>query len=200
MIGSMILMMEEPEIMKAFLEKCVDAGLKQIALLQQAVGKYVDILSIAHDFGDNRGVTIGDGLWREIYKPYYQKLFRGWREISTMKVNLHSCGSISSILPDLIECGVEIINPVQTSASNMSATSLKKRFGKDVIFWGGAYDAQLLHATASYDEVYRAVCENIRILGEGGNFIFAGVHNLPADVPEHHLKAMMDAYRDTGAY
>ena len=69
MIGSMVLMMEEPDVMKALLEKCVEAGLKQIQLLEQAVGKYVDILSIAHDFGDNRGVTIGDELWREIYKP-----------------------------------------------------------------------------------------------------------------------------------
>ncbi len=200
MIGSMVLMMEEPDIMKEFLQKSVDAGLKQIALLQQAVGKYVDILSVAHDFGDNRGVTIGDNLWREIYKPYYKQYFEGWRKISTMKVNLHSCGSVSSIMGDLIECGVEVFNPVQTSAANMSAASLKERFGKDVVFWGGAYDAQLIRTTASYDEVYRTVYDNIKVLGAGGNYIFAGVHNLPATMPEAHLKAMIDAYRDARDY
>lgn len=200
MIGSMILMMEEPDVMRALLEKCVEAGLRQIRLLEQAVGKYVDILSVAHDFGDNRGVTIGEDLWREIYKPYYKQFFQGWRSITDMKVNLHSCGAIAAILGDLIECGVQVINPVQTSAANMSAASLKERFGNEVVFWGGGYDAQLIAGDASYDEVYRLVCNNIRILGAGGNYIFAGVHNLPANIPEHHLKAMIDAYHDTRAY
>lgn len=200
MIGSMVLMMEEPDIMKAFLRKCVDAGLKQIALLHQAVGKYVDILSIAHDFGDNRGVTIGDDRWREIYKPYYKQFFQGWKQATSMKVNLHSCGSVSSIMGDLIECGVEVFNPVQTSAANMSAASLKERFGKDVVFWGGAYDAQLINPNASYEEVWQTVYENIKVLGKGGNYIFAGVHNLPATMPESHLKAMIDAYRAARDY
>lgn len=200
MVGSMILMMEEPDVMRALLEKCVEAALKQITLLEQAVGKYVDILSVAHDFGDNNGVTIGDELWRDIYKPYYKRFFQGWRSITDMKVNLHSCGSISSILGDLIECGVQIVNPVQTSAANMSAVSLKERFGKDVVFWGGGYDAQLIDVMASYDEVYGAVYNNIKVMGAGGNYIFAGVHNLPANMPEHHLKAMLDAYRDARIY
>lgn len=200
MIGSMVLMKEEPDIMRALLQKCVDAGLKQIKLLDQAVGKYVDILSVAHDFGDNRDVTIGAPLWREIYKPYYKQFFEGWRKITDMKVNLHSCGSISSIIGDLIECGVQILNPVQISASGMTPKSLKERFGRDVVFWGGAYDAQIIPARAAYEEVYASVAENIHTLGEGGGFIFAGVHNLPATMPEHHLRAMLDALRDNGVY
>ncbi len=200
MVGSMILMMEEPDVMRAFLTKSVEAGLKQIRLLEQAVGKYVDILSVAHDFGDNRGVTIGTKLWREIYKPFYMQFFQGWRNITDMKINLHSCGAISSILGDLIECGVQVINPIQTSAVDMSARFLKERFGNEVVFWGGGYDAQLINSTASYDEVYQTVYNNIKILGAGGNYIFAGVHNLPANVPEYHLKAMIDAYRDARAY
>jgi len=193
-IGSMILMKEEPEVMHAFLQKCLDAALKQIALLEQAVGKYVDILSIAHDFGDNRGVTIGDELWREIYKPYYKKLFTGWKSRTDMKINLHSCGAVSTILGDLIECGVDIFNPVQTSAAGMDIASLKARFGKDVIFWGGAYDAQLISQQASYQEVFDTVSGNISQLGRGGNFIFSGVHNLPATMPDEHLRAMLDAW------
>lgn len=199
-IGTMVLMLEEPDIMRAFLQKCVDASIKQMKLLEQAIGKYVDIISIAHDFGDNRDVTIGATLWREIYKPYYKQLFTGWKQISDMKINLHSCGAISNIIGDLIECGVDIINPVQTSAANMSIDSLKKRFGKDVIFWGGAYDAQLIPESADYDEVFEAVYRNTKKLGEGGNFIFAGVHNLPATMPEAHLQAMIDAYRDARTY
>lgn len=200
MVGTMILMMEEPEIMHAFLEKCEEAAFKQITLLDQAVGKYVDMLSIAHDFGDNRGVTIGADLWREIYKPHYKNLFQGWQKRTNMKINMHSCGSISEILPDLIECGLQVLNPVQTSAANMSVESLKEKFGKDVIFFGGAYDAQLVDLQATYEEVYNTVYRNIKVLAQGGNYIFTAVHNLPANIPEHHLKAMIDAYKDARAY
>jgi uroporphyrinogen decarboxylase len=200
MIGAMILMVEEPDVMRAFLEKSMEASLKQIALLDQAVGKYVDILSIAHDFGDNRGVTIGADLWRKIYKPYYKRYFEGWKKTTDMKINLHSCGSIASIMGDLIECGVQVVNPIQTSAADMDAVSLKARFGRDVIFWGGAYDAQLISQADTYEDVYRKVFDNIKTLGADGNYIFGGVHNLPGDVPQNHLSAMMDAYRDARDY
>lgn len=199
-VNTMVLMMEEPEIMHALLEKCTEAAFRQLRLLEEAVGKYVDILSIAHDFGDNRGVTIGDELWREIYKPHYQKLFAGWKSITDMKINLHSCGAVSSILGDLIECGVDLFNPVQTAARGMDPVSLKERFGDRLIFWGGAYDAQLLPKSKTYEEVYEAVCRNVRMFGKGGNYIFAGVHNLPADMPAHHIRAMMDAFADTRTY
>lgn len=200
MVGSMCLMLEEPEIMKALLEKCADAGLKQIELLEQAVGKYVDILSVAHDFGDNRSVTIGAPLWREIYKPAYKRFFEGWHQRTGMKINMHSCGSVESILGDLIECGVDIFNPVQTSAANMDAISLKQRFGKEIVFWGGGYDAQLIDQNADYQTVYQAVANNIRILGENGGYLFAGVHNLPGNISAMHLKAMLDAWKDVRNY
>lgn len=200
MINTMILMLEEPEVMHALLEKSVSVALKHLKQLDQAVGKYVDILSIAHDFGDNRGVMIGDDLWRRMYKPYYKRLFGGWHEITDMKINFHSCGSIASIMDDLIECGVDIINPVQTAAADMSAESLKVRFGDRVILYGGAYDAQMIAGSMTYEEVYHAVYRNIRTLGKGGNYLFAGVHNLPADMPEHHIRAMMDAYFDARGY
>ena len=112
------------------------------------------MVSMVQDIGDNRGVTIGAQLWREIYKPAYMKLFRGWNEITDMKVNFHSCGSVEEIMSDLIECGIHVLNPVQTSAANMSPAHLKEKYGKDIVFWGGAYDAQLVSSDASYEDVY----------------------------------------------
>lgn len=198
MVGGMIYLMERPEEMNEILQKSVDAALDQLKLLDQAVGKYVDILSIAHDFGDNRGITIGEPLWRQIYKPYYKKLFRGWKQITNMKINLHSCGSVHSILDDLIECGLDVYNPVQISGDGMSPAALKERFGKKLIFWGGAYDMQFTSPKAGYDEVYRQVSLTIRTLSEGGGYIMAGVHNLPPEVPEDHLRAILDAWKDAG--
>ncbi len=200
MIGAMVLMKEEPDVMKEFLEKSVVSALSQLKQLDEAIGKYVDILSIAHDFGDNRGVTIGDDLWRDIYKPYYKELFQGWQKITNMKINFHSCGSIKNILPDLIECGMQIYNPVQISSEGMSPESLKNSFCKDLIFWGGGYDAQLFRPENTYSEVYEKTKAIMQIFKSGGNYIFSGVHNLPADVSEIHLKAILDAFNDCKEY
>lgn len=200
MVGCMVLMLEQPDVMGEFLEKCVEAGLKQIEQLDEAVGKYVDILSIAHDFGDNRGITIGAPLWRKIYRPFYRKLFQGWKKRTHMHINLHSCGSISEILPDLEECGVEIVNPVQISAAGMSPEQLKSRFGNRLVFWGGGYDAQLYSQSDSYETVYQKVRDTIHTMKQGGGYIFSGVHNLPAEVSEIHLKAMLDAWKAERMY
>jgi uroporphyrinogen decarboxylase len=198
-LQAMILMVENPDLMKTYLEKSLEASLKQLMLLEQAVGKYVDILSTAQDFGDNRGVMIGEDLWRDIYKPYYYKFFHGWHECTGMKINLHSCGSIEKILGDLIECGLDIYNPVQISAFNMAPQNLKKRFGKDLVFWGGDYDSQMMK-TRTAGEVYDHVRQNINVFKEGGGHIFSGVHNLPADMSREHLEAMLKAWKDNRDY
>lgn len=198
--GHMILMLEEPDVMREILDKHVEAALKQITLLDQAIGKYVDMVSMVQDIGDNKGVTIGAPLWREIYKPAYKKLFQGWRQRTDMKINFHSCGSIEEIMGDLIECGMHVLNPIQTSAANMNPTLLKERYGKDVVFWGGAYDSQSMPASASYEEVYKTVYNNVKTLAADGNYIFSGVHNLPADLSNEHLRAILDAYNDAKMY
>ena len=200
MVKSMILMKEYPEIMREFLNKSATSALSQLKQINQAVGKYVDILSIAHDFGDNRDVLIGGDLWREIYKKPYYDFFHEWKKITDMKINFHTCGSVYSILNDLIDCGVDIINPVQISANNMSAEKLKSKFGDKIIFWGGAYDSQLFGKNETYEEAYKKISETVNILKQGGGYIFSGVHNLPPDMPEYHLRAMLDAWETNKYY
>ncbi len=189
-------MVTEPEACHEFLGKAVDAALAQLEQLDQAIGKYCMILGIADDMGDSRGVTIGPDLWRTIYKPHYQRLFTEWRRITGMKVNLHCCGSVSDILDDLIECGVEIYNPVQTSGRDMSPSSLKARFGDRLIFYGGVFDSVSLRADTEPEVVYETVKANIRTFSSAGGYIFAGVHNLPGDTPASHIVAALEAYRD----
>ncbi len=193
-------LIQEPDIAHEFLHKAVEAALDQLKLLDQAVGKYSEMLMIADDIGDAEGITIGPNLWRKIYKPHYKKLFTKWHKITDMKVSLHSCGAIREILGDLIECGVDIYNPVQISAKNMNPDKLKENFGDDIIFYGGAYDAINMPFQTAYEKVYRVVKENIKILKDNGNYIFAGVHNLPGNIPESHLKALLKAYNDTCSY
>ena len=120
---------------------------------------------IADDIGDMRGVTIGPDLWREVYKPHYQRLFEGWHKITDMKIHMHSCGSIYDVLGDLVECGLDVLNPVQVSARGMAPGRLKAEFGDRLIFYGGAFDAVLTPSTASDEEVYETTRGNVEVLG-----------------------------------
>jgi uroporphyrinogen decarboxylase len=187
-------LVEDPQAAHEFLFKATEAALCQIELLDQAIGKYVDMMQIANDIGDAQGVTIGARLWREIYKPHYAELLQGWHQRTRMKVNLHCCGSVSDILGDLIECGVDIFNPVQISGNKMSPANLKERFGERLVFYGGAFDAIQTPPFTPAEVVFETVKENIRCLSQNGGYIFAGVHNIPGDTPPSHLAAVLRAY------
>jgi uroporphyrinogen decarboxylase len=193
------MLVEEPEEVKEFLGKACEAGMSQLKQLDQAIGKYTDILCIAHDLGDSRCVTMGPKLFRDIYKPYYKEFFGKWKQTTNMKSNFHSCGAISEILPDLIECGIDILNPVQISAFDMSPENITRIANNEIIFFGGSLDS-IFTIDKNYDEVYNIVKHNLDTFKTNGNYIFAGVHNLTAEIPESSLRAMFDAYFDIMYY
>lgn len=189
-------MLSAPQTVHEFLDKACNAALSQLRLVDQAVGRYADMHVIAHDFGDLRGVTMGPDLWREIYKPHFRRLFGGWRRITRMKIAMHSCGSLADILDDLVECGLEVLNPVQVSAAGMDPAALKDRFAGRLVFYGGSYDAVAFPVDTSPEIVREGVARNIRVLSRGGGYIFSGVHNIQANVPDAHLGAILDAFKD----
>jgi uroporphyrinogen decarboxylase len=188
-------LLEEPAAVHEYLERAREASISQLVGLEQAIGNYTDMLMIAHDFGDLRGVQIGPALWREIYKPHYARWFAEWKAVSGMKICLHSCGSIVDIIPDLVEIGLDVLNPVQVSARGMDPAELKRRFGRRLVFYGGSWDAVGMQGIEGDDEVYERVKRNILDLGAGGGYIFAGVHNIQ-DLPESRLSAVLRAFRD----
>ena len=190
----------EPQAVHEFLAKACEAAVSQLRLLDQAVGSYADMLMIAQDFGDLRGVQIGPELWREIYKPHFRRLFEEWHRITDMKASMHSCGSIVDILPDLAECGLEVINPVQVSARGMEPERLKQMVGDRLIFYGGSYDAVAVPVDTPAEAVYEQVRKNIQALSRDGGYLFAGVHNLQGNLPPEHLEALLRAYRDCRSY
>jgi uroporphyrinogen decarboxylase len=192
-------MLNDPRVVHEFLEKACEAALCKIKLVNQAVGKYSDILMIAHDFGDRRGIQVGPDLWREIYKPHYKRLFSGWKNITRMKIGMHSCGSIVDILEDLIDSGLDIINPIQISARGMDPAILTRKFGNRAILYGGSYDSVLNTVDLPAEVVYERVRTNIKTLATNGRYIFSGVHNLQWDIPDSHLIAILQAYCDCKA-
>lgn len=189
-------LINDPDITDEYLSKSVDAALSQITLLDQAVGKYCSVMCIAHDLGDSRGVTMGAPLFRQRYKPHYKRLFEGWHARTSMKINMHSCGSVSEIIPDFIECGLDVLNPVQLSAANMSPEYIRRLAGDRLVLHGGAFDCIQTPAATDAENVYRQVKHNISALGKGGNFLFAGVHNTAANTPRAHIEAVLRAYED----
>lgn len=193
-------MKEDPDSAHEILDKCCGAALKMLRQLDQAVGPYVEMLAIAHDFGDSRGVLIGADNWRALYKPHYRRLFTEWKRITRMKSNLHSCGAIADIVGDLVECGIDVLNPVQLSARGMDAQKLKALYGDRLVFYGGSYDAIATPPGTPAETVYEHTARNIRALSQGGGYLFAGVHNITGDIPRAHLEAVLRAYDDCKRY
>jgi uroporphyrinogen decarboxylase len=133
-------------------------------------------------------------------KPHYAKLC-GWIHRHTkMKTFFHSCGSIPRLIPHLIEAGVDILNPVQTSAEGMDPAVLKSRFGGRIVFWGGGCDTQSVLPGASPEQVREHVRERMRIFKPGGGYVFNQVHNIQANVPVENIREMLEAAYEFGGY
>ena len=117
------------------------------------------------------------------------------KQLAKVKVMLHCCGDVFELLPDLIDAGLDAINPVQISCKNMNARNLKREFGKALVFWGGGCDTQHILPTGTPDEVRKHVLEQVKIMNEDGGFVFQQVHNILADVPPENVVTMFEAVR-----
>lgn len=190
------LLLENPTLAEYFNEKNVEVQIKNLEKYLNAVGDDIDIIQFGDDLGTQTGLYISPNLYRKIIKPYHLKLYETVHRLKPrLKVFLHSCGSIYEIIPDLIEIGVDILNPVQTTAANMDPRRLKKEFGKYLTFWGGGVETQgvMLYGTA--EEVRRQVRERIDIFAPGGGFVFNQIHNILPDIkPENIIAAYNEAH------
>jgi len=171
----------------------VETQFLNLSLYLEAVGSYVQIIQFGDDLGMQDRPIMSRSMYQKYLMPGHQKLFQYVHHNSNCAVFLHSCGSIRPLIPDLITAGVEILNPVQTSAKNMDPQQLKDEFGNQITFWGGGCDTQHVLPFAKPDEVARHVKERIQIFASGGGFVFNQVHNIQADVPPENVVAMFDA-------
>lgn len=169
----------------------IDIGMWDAQLSQ--VGDYVDIVCQGDDLGMQTGLQLSPDLYRKFVKPCHKKLYSFIQSKTNAKIWMHSCGSIYEIIPDLIEIGVDIINPVQTGARDMDLRRLKKNFGKDLAFWGGGIDVQRLPFMHP-DKIKKYVKEAIDIMAPGGGYVFSATHNiLPETTGENTYTVYMSA-------
>ncbi len=197
----MMMLMTERETCHEMMDRSVEATIKCLSLVKQAVGDYCFAWGIAaDDSGTQRGEFIRPELWAEMLKPHYKKLCDWIHANTAWKVFLHSCGSVYHLLPHFIEAGIDILNPVQTSAANMDPARLKREFGDRLVFWGGGCDTQRVLGKAPPEEIRRHVRERICTFGPDGGYVFNQIHNIQANVPPENILAAFDAAYEFGGY
>ena len=184
-------------VLKVFETQC-EIALKNLATLIDLFGDRVQVVFLTGtDFGTQAGLFISLKAYRELFKPFHQRVNKLVHEKTKWKTFIHSCGAVSQLIPDLIEAGFDILNPVQCSAAGMDAAMLKREFGKNLVFWGGGVNTQRTLAFGTPDEVYREVRERIEIFGDGGGFVFNTVHNIQATTPTENMLAMFRAVKES---
>ncbi|RKX75589.1 MAG: hypothetical protein DRP87_14195 [Spirochaetes bacterium] len=189
-------------LLERLLDRLVEYRLSYWRLILEEMGEYVDIIAEADDVATQSGMMISPKAFRSILKPRYRVIFSFIKRKAKKPVYIcfHSCGAIREIIPDLIDVGVDAINPVQVSAADMDTNSLKSDFGRDITFWGGGVDTQKILPRGTTVEVKEEVKRRITDLAPGGGFIFAAVHNIQADVPPENIMAMWESLMEYGKY
>jgi uroporphyrinogen decarboxylase len=193
MANFFLLLAGDPVRAHRLLDRLVEMHLENLAKFLSAVGPYIDIILFGDDLGMQTGSQISPRMYLEFFHPRYKVMWKRAKKLADVKVMLHSCGSICSLLPHLIEAGLDIIQPVQTTARDMEPERLKREFGRDICLWGGGCDTQRVLARGTPEEVAADVRRRVRTLAPGGGFVFQQIHNVMADVPAENIVAMLGA-------
>ncbi len=183
-----------------FLDRLTELHLETLRRVLPTVRGYVQVLVVGDDLGMQSGPQMSRPMYRELFLPRHKRIYQYAREQSGAHLFLHCCGGIYPLIPDLIDAGVEILNPVQTSARNMEPERLKREFGRDLTFWGGGCDTQHILASGTPREVRDDVRRRLEIFMPGGGYVWNQVHNVMANVPPENIEAMLDAAYEFGRY
>jgi len=186
---------------EVLLDRLVEIHIAGLAKFLEAVGPYIQVIQVGDDLGTQTAPQVSPRMFNEVLLPRYKVIYGEIKRLAPhVHIFLHSCGSLYQLLPGIIEAGVDIINPVQTSATNMEPERLKKEFGQDVVFWGGGCDTQRTLHMGTPDDVKRDVQERVGVLAPGGGLVFAQVHNILPEVPPGNVLAMYEAFRECRDY
>lgn len=186
---------------EALVERLVEFYVQYWDEVLSRVGSYVQVVQIGDDLGGQNGPLFSPSLYRKLFKPAHRKICDVIKSKTQAKIFLHSCGEIYTFLPDIIEVGVDILNPVQVACPRMGDTKkLKREFGSDLIFWGGGCDTQTVLPRGTPEQVEEEVKRRIADLAPRGGFVFTQVHNIQPDVPPENIAAMFKAAKKYGQY
>ncbi len=183
------------------LDRLLEANLASLKNSLDPVKGYVHAVKINDDLGLQTGPMISPQMFRDIFKPRFKAEFEFVKSnYLGVHIFLHSCGAVSEFIPDLIDIGLDILSPVQTTAAGMAPKDLKREYGKDLTFWGGGVDTQDALSFGTPDDVRRDVAEKMRAFAPGGGFIFNQSHNIAPEVPAENILAMFETVKEIREY
>jgi len=191
----LMLLAGDPKRAHDFLDRAVEMHLSNLERFLGAVGPYLDVIVFGDDLGMQKGPQISPAMYREFFKPRHKVMWQRAKQLAKVKVMLHCCGGVRELLDDLIDAGLDAINPVQITCRGMDAAELKNDFGSRLTFWGGGCDTRDILSKGTPQQVREHVQRQIEIMAPGGGFVFQQVHNIMADVPPENIVAMFDAAR-----
>jgi uroporphyrinogen decarboxylase len=192
----------QPKFASALLDIITELKMHYWERALEVVGPNVLIVSEADDLASQRGPLISPAMYKQFIAPRHRRLFEFIKRRAQSKVYIfyHSCGAVMDLIPLLIEDGIDILNPVQVSAEGMDTAELKRRFGRDLTFWGGGVDTQHVLPHGTPGDIRDEVRRRVEDLAPGGGFVFNTVHNVQADVPPENYMAMWEALQECGSY
>lgn len=182
----------DPDFIHAFFEEVTEIQMAVIEQYYAALGPYIDLTTSGDDFGGQNGPLLSPAMFETFIAPYFSARIQRTKEIAHCYYWHHTCGSVFKLLDQIIACGVDILNPVQTSAADMQPALLKARFGDRLVFWGGM-DVQQFLPRAKSAEIPGHVRDLVDTLGKDGGYVMAPAHEIQDDVPPENLLAWIDA-------
>lgn len=185
-----------PQAVEKFFDRILEIKINYWKKVFESASNEIDVIEEADDLGSQSNLLISPELYRKFLKPRQKELFEFIHKNSNAKVLYHSCGSIKSLIPDLIEIGVDALNPIQFSALGMDSNELKREFGKELVFWGGGIETQNILPKGTTEEVKSNVKRQLEVLSKNGGYIFSTVHNIQADVSPENFLAMWEAFQE----
>lgn len=190
-----------PKMVEAILDMTLEFRLAYWAKVLEEIGDLVDVVVEYDDLGHTTNTLISPQMYRRYLKPRHRELWGFIKSHSHAAMFLHSCGSIYRLIPDFIDAGLDILNPIQLNAINMDDTKkLKREFGKDLTFWGGGVNTNKILPRGTVQEIKEEIKRRISDFAEGGGYVFASVHNIQPDVPPENIVTMVEAWKEYGKY
>jgi uroporphyrinogen decarboxylase len=188
----LIALVTEPAFADRLMGTITDIYIESCNMYLEHVGPYIQVFTFWDDLVGQNGWIINPEIYRKMIKPKHKRLVEAIKKKTDAKLFFHSCGAAGGLIPDLIETGFDILNPVQVSAKGMNTKELKAEFGRDIVFWGGGVDTQQVLPFGKPQDVVDEVKRRIDDLAPGGGFVFAAVHNIQALVPPENIIAAFD--------
>jgi hypothetical protein len=186
-----------PNYIKEVLNFHTEIALRNLELYRQAVGNKIQVIPISGtDFGTQRSELISIDMYREFYKPFHKRINKWVHKNTNWKTFFHTCGSVINLLDEFIDAEIDIINPVQASASGMDLKYLKEEYGNKLVFWGGGIDTQSTLPFGTPEEVKQEVLQRLSILSESGGYVFSTIHNIQPKTPIENIIAMFEAIKE----